>query len=234
MGTRPDDETGKIFQRQLDIFDPDAYDVQIDVVGAGSTGSWDILNLAKVGFKTFRVFDPDIVEPRNTSGQLYGLEDEGKPKVDALRDIIGRIADTQMTTYHCAWEPSRPLEGIVIMGADSMKVRRQIYEQTMFKPQVKLVVDHRIGGQKAQLFAYVPTDADAVADYETTLFTDEQAEELPCTARGISDVNLFVASMTVRNIRRFLTDGPSALIHEMHYDAETGVVVRRACGKGYV
>lgn len=232
MGSR-EGETGKIFQRQLDIFDPDAYNVPIHIIGVGATGSWDALTLGKIGFKDIAVYDPDVVEPRNTSGQLYGLDDEGRPKVDALRDLMLRVADTPITTYHCEWN-DRALEGVVIMGADSMAVRRAIYEQTMFKPAVKLVVDHRIGGQKAQLFAYSPSDADAVMDYEKTLFTDEEAADLPCTARSVIDINMFVAGLTVRNIRRFLVAGPQALIYEMHYDAETGVIVKRAVGKGYV
>ncbi|NPA84427.1 MAG: ThiF family adenylyltransferase [Crenarchaeota archaeon] len=55
------------------------------VVGCGGLGSWTSLIMAKSGWKDFILVDPDYVEPKNISNQIYFPEDVGKPKVEALK-----------------------------------------------------------------------------------------------------------------------------------------------------
>lgn len=233
MKDRNELNPGTIFHRQLDIFNPEEFNLPIHVIGVGATGSFDVMALAKIGFNKIHVWDFDVVEANNTAGQIYGLDDINRMKVDTLKDIVERVANIKLITHPCAWN-GEALSGIVIMGADSMAVRKRIFEATMMKPMVPLVCDHRIGGQKAQLFAYQPSNVVAIEDFKKTLFNDDQAIDLPCTLRSVIDINWFVASMTVRNIRRFLVSGPDALVYEMHYDAERCTVAKRQPGKPYV
>ena len=43
------------------------------------------------------IFDNDIVEAVNMSGQLYGRSDIGHSKVDALADMVANYADYHST-----------------------------------------------------------------------------------------------------------------------------------------
>jgi len=232
MSGRNSHNMGDIFHRQLDIFNPEDYDVPVHVIGVGATGSADVLALMKMGFFQVHAWDNDIVEVNNTAGQLYGLRDEDSPKVHALYDIVTRLADDGPFCHQKNWE-GEPLSGIVVMGVDSMEVRRQIFDATVFKPQVQLVIDHRIGGQEAIIFCYSPTDADAVADYEQSLTADEDAARLPCTQRSVIDINFIVAGLTARAARTFLVDGQRAITHEMHYNARDCTFMRRQPGGAF-
>lgn len=232
MKERNDLDSGEIFQRQLDIFNPQEVSTRVHIIGVGATGSFDAIALAKMGMPEIHVWDHDVVEKVNTSGQAYGLEHEGKLKVEALEDIIQKVADTDLITHPCKWE-GQTLDGIVIMGADSMAVREEIFNATYMKPSVGLVCDHRIGGHEAQLFAFEPTDVDATTDFKNNLFTDEEAAQLPCTFRSVVDINFLVASLTARNIRRWLVDGRSALVYELHYNSKTLTLATCEPGKPY-
>lgn len=232
MADRKDFEPGQIFHRQLDIFDPEEFDVPVHIIGVGATGSFDALALAKLGISDIHIWDDDVVEIKNTSGQIYGLDDDKRYKVAALGDIIHRLANIEVTEHNKRWN-GQPLNGIVIIGVDSIDTRREIFESVKFKPNVHLVVDHRIGGHHAQVFMFSPTDIDAIEDFETTLFKSENAAQLPCTLRSVIDINWFVASMAARGIRSFLKEGASAITYEMHYNSQTCSFVKREPGGAY-
>ncbi len=72
------------------------------VVGCGGLGSWTALGLAKGGVKEITLVDPDIVEEKNLNTQVYGPEDIGKYKVDALADKIRPYA--KVDTYRARIE----------------------------------------------------------------------------------------------------------------------------------
>ena len=63
--------------------------IKLLLIGAGAVGSWVIKAMSPYG-GTYYCVDPDIVEPRNRQWErsIYGPDDDGKKKVDALRDNI--------------------------------------------------------------------------------------------------------------------------------------------------
>src|SRR5688572_23131695 len=58
--------------------------------GAGGIGSWLTVLLNRAGFETF-VFDFDMLEAVNMAGQLFMHKSIGKPKVDALAEIVKEL-----------------------------------------------------------------------------------------------------------------------------------------------
>lgn len=76
-------------RRHLDVFDPYKFgDTPVTVVGCGATGSWLVLQLAKLGISNITVYDFDVVEEHNIPNQLFGLYNVGHYKVLALQDYI--------------------------------------------------------------------------------------------------------------------------------------------------
>jgi len=64
----------------------------VAIVGAGGIGCPAIAYLAAAGVGTLRVIDPDIVSLSNLQRQiLFGTDDIGKPKAEAVRDAARRI-----------------------------------------------------------------------------------------------------------------------------------------------
>ena len=61
---------------------------RIILAGCGGIGSWAILQLARMNPEALCIYDDDMVEMANMSGQLYCHGDIGKSKVDAMVDMI--------------------------------------------------------------------------------------------------------------------------------------------------
>ena len=75
-------------------------DLRVAVVGCGGTGSAVIEQLARLGVRHFRLFDPDTLSASNLT-RVYGSfpEDIGKPKVEVSAAHITRIApDAEVIT----------------------------------------------------------------------------------------------------------------------------------------
>ena len=76
------------YWRQLDILQPDDLVRPITIIGVGGIGSPVALALTKMGCRRLTLFDPDTIEPHNLPNQLYRLRDVGRPKVEALADLL--------------------------------------------------------------------------------------------------------------------------------------------------
>lgn len=64
---------------------------KVGIAGIGGLGSNIAVSLARIGIGTLKLVDFDLVEPSNLNRQQYFIEDLGKYKVDAMKDIIYKI-----------------------------------------------------------------------------------------------------------------------------------------------
>lgn len=70
----------------------------LTVCGAGAIGSNLVDNLARQGFKSFRVIDFDRVENHNINNQIYSNQHVGSLKVNSLYDIIYEVNKAEVDT----------------------------------------------------------------------------------------------------------------------------------------
>lgn len=71
-------------------------EIPLTLCGAGALGSHLADNLARQGFRQFRVIDRDRVEEHNVSTQLYGEADIGAWKVEVLRQRLFRTVGVEI------------------------------------------------------------------------------------------------------------------------------------------
>ena len=64
--------------------------------GCGATGSHTALTLARIGIGRIIAVDNDTLEEHNIYNQMYRKNQIGKNKVDALKEIIGEISNTEL------------------------------------------------------------------------------------------------------------------------------------------
>jgi molybdopterin/thiamine biosynthesis adenylyltransferase len=69
---------------------------RVCLLGAGAVGSNLAETLARQGVRRLRVVDRDRVEPHNTATQVYGTEDAGALKTDALKERIFRATGVEI------------------------------------------------------------------------------------------------------------------------------------------
>lgn len=196
--------SSETFWRQLDIVPMDKLAlIEPTMIGVGGLGSPTAMGLAKMGIKKFTIYDHDIVDEHNAPNQMYSLRDIGKAKVDAITDTIesmGGVVDKQQKKYR-----GQSLSGVVIVTVDNMITRSRVWKKIKNDENVPLLIDARMGAEEGRVFAIDPNNANHVELYESTLYSDDEAVELPCSAQAVIYNTLLIASVICRMIKGFAT-----------------------------
>jgi molybdopterin/thiamine biosynthesis adenylyltransferase len=108
--------------------------VPITLCGAGAVGSLLADNLARQGFRQWKVIDRDRVEEHNVGTQLYGEAEVGAWKVEALRSRIFRAVgiEIEAVAKELTERNSRGLlkgAGVVIDAFDNSAARQVVQRQ---------------------------------------------------------------------------------------------------------
>lgn len=194
-----------------DFFQPDD-PTRIHILGCGSVGSTVVENLARCGLTHFALYDFDVVEEHNIVNQMFRQQDIGRPKVEALRDIVLEInpaAEPDIELHPKGWN-GEMLSGYVFLAVDSIEIRRKFVDQHMSNPYLKAVFDIRTGFTDAQHYAADWTDYEMKKNLRDTMdFTDEEAEaSTPVSACGITlgigTVVRLISAYAVNNFLNYL------------------------------
>jgi len=207
------------YNRQLDIFDNRTFNYPINVVGGGATASWLVMMLAKLGVKDVHVWDFDIVENHNIPNQAFTIKSIGMPKVTANIDNAIRFGGMNYTAHNEKVTGDTLLEGVVFVLTDTMSSREEIFKEALkLQPKVKLVIETRMGLDMCRIYTVNPMDLKQIKSYESTLYTDEQAEVSACgTSKSVVTSAMTTASIAVRQMINW-TNGiavPNEILYDM-------------------
>jgi hypothetical protein len=164
------------------IFDPINFGNQpITVIGAGATGSRIALSLAKLGVQNLTVYDFDIVESHNIANQAYGNNDIGKPKVQALAELIKLQTGLVINAMNERVTPLTVISGYVFLLVDSMETRKTLWDDIIkFKFNIPYMIETRMGIDQGRVYTINPTDVDNTDFWEKSWYPDGEAELSPC------------------------------------------------------
>lgn len=183
----------------------------INIVGAGTLGSFTTLLLAKMlGVESKIIcWDEDRVARHNMLNQLYLPEDIRRYKVDALKKTVGYLSGTKLETKRAMVGRNTKISGIVVALVDKMEARREIFEACKYRTDISLYIEARAGGNGALVYALrPPRDPDWVKRYEKTLYTDAAGIPAQCATRETLDVSWLVAASIARILMRHLGAKP--------------------------
>ncbi len=192
--------------RHMKVFDPALFgDRSIDVIGAGATGSRIVLGLAKLGLTRLRVWDFDKVEGHNIANQIFGNDDIGKLKTDAIGELVKRQTGTQLDLRPVAYEGQEPLGDVVFLLTDTMKSRKAIWEKAIrYKPHTGLMVETRMGTDNGRVYAVHPCEPAHVKAWEGSLYEDAGAEVSACgTAQTVGPTAEVISGCAVWHLIRW-------------------------------
>lgn len=202
--------------RSLDFFDPANSHHAVDLVGVGGIGSFTAHALARLGVTRLGLYDDDTVDPHNVGCQAFDWTDVTHPKVDRISRVIEQINPDCSIQAHQTRVSGRPDlahdNSVVITAVDSMSARADIFNDSYLNPKTPLYVDARIAGELVHVHAFNPTDLAHAEKYRTSLHSDDEAIDAPCTAQNVIDVGYTVAALIVRLVRSHLSpnDTPPA------------------------
>ena len=210
------------YHRQLDILNPKLMNVPVVVIGAGATGSFTALSLAKMGVRNITIYDFDTVEEHNLPNQFYRQCDIGKPKVIALQEIIEQFEGILITVKNEKYRGQR-LSSVVITCVDSMDARLTIWKFVKNNPDVKLYLDSRMGAEVMRVFSVNPIDHFQCSEYEENLYPSTEALQERCTAKTIMYTVLSLASLLANQVKKFLVG--DELKRELLHDLKTVTLI---------
>ena len=196
------------FWRQQDIVDGDRLaDLPITVIGAGATGSFIALALAKMGVHQITVYDDDTVEAHNLPNQFYQPAHLGWKKVSALFHLVQAFTGVEIVA-----RPERYVDqqtrGIVIVCVDQMDQRQRIWRSCRYRPDIPLFIDTRMGAEVAIVHAITPIDPEDVRHYEDTLHGSKEAFPARCTERAIVYTALGLAALVAGKVKKSVMGQP--------------------------
>jgi len=200
--------------RQLELLDPtEIKDKTITLVGAGATGSYVALALAQLGWGDSArgqgkliVFDGDKVEDHNLANQVYDISHVGKPKVEALKEVIKRKCGFEIEAHNEMVEDKTEKSLIqskyVFILTDTMSSRKSIFEKYLqFSYKTDLVIETRMGLRDGRVYAFSPANVDHKKEWLDTLYSDNVAETSRCGASAsIVTTVMFLASLAAQRV----------------------------------
>lgn len=187
----------------------------IILAGVGGIGSWACLLLARVQPTNIVIYDDDTVESANMSGQLYGVNDVGRNKVDALVSTIQTYASfNSVFGISQKFTSESEAADIMICGFDSMTARKTFF--TSWKNHVMaksinerkhcLFIDGRLSAEYLEVYSISGDDAEAITMYEGTLFSDEEADETLCSYKQTSYMANLIGGFIVNSFTNFVAN----------------------------
>ena len=202
--------------KSYEFFQPDRFSERIHIIGCGSVGSVVAENLARFGITRMTLYDFDTVEPRNLANQMFTQDDVGRPKVEALADMLHRInpeIDNDLALVPKGYAGQK-LSGYVFLCVDNIDLRREIATANKSNAFIKGMFDFRTGLTDAQHYAADWKDMKMVQGFLNSMaFTHEEAKaSTPVSACNVTlsvcpTVRAIVA-LGVANFINFVKGGP--------------------------
>lgn len=215
-------DTSTRFDRQLGIIDQQELGfLSFSIIGVGGIGSATTLVLAKMGARHISIYDDDVLEEHNISNQTYPHDAVGKPKVEAMAEMIKYMEGFDIEPFNSRYYGCS--SDIVICGVDSMESRKEIFES--LSSSNRYYIDARMGGEQMLVYSIDLHDPKDVAFYKTTLHSDDDAQPIPCTERAIIYNTMGIASHICAAVKRRIMDEP--VIRNLIYDFKTGTYIKQ-------
>lgn len=196
--------------KSYEFFQPEKVAGRCHIIGCGSVGSVLAENLARCGVTKFTLYDFDTVEAHNLHNQMFGQSDIGRPKVEAVVDMLKEInPEVDIVVHSDGWR-GEPLSGYIFLCVDNIDIRREIVEKNINNLFIKAVFDFRTLLESAQHYAADWQDYNQKKNLLASMqFShDEAAEATPTSAcgrtLGVMTTVRLVCSLGVNNFINFV------------------------------
>lgn len=208
----------------------------VTLAGVGGIGSYVGFLLARMKPAALFIYDPDVVETVNMSGQLYSREDVGRDKVSALSGMISKYCDYNgVFAVPERFDESNDASDIMICGFDNMAARKIFFNKWLDHVRSKseaerancLYIDGRLAAEEFQVLCIKGGDEFNINRYEKEfLFSDIEADATICSYKQTTFMANMIASVIVNLFVNFVANQCEPLIDRdlpfyTTYSAET-------------
>ena len=200
--------------KSREFFDPTNVKKQCHIIGCGAIGSSVAELLARQGIKNIILWDFDKVESHNIVNQMFTEEDIGKPKTEALKEILYRINPATAEKIKLKGKYTKePLQGYVFMCTDTVESRQDIVKANQYNHQIEAIFDFRMTLLEGQHYAAPWDNSKLKKSLINSLdFTHEEAKKnTPVSACGfelsVAPTVRIIAALGVANFMNYINTG---------------------------
>lgn len=194
----------------------------VTLAGLGGIGSYVAFLLGRLHPAALYLYDDDVVEAGNLSGQLYSKNYIGSRKAQATNSILNAFADYYNSSYYIErFTQASTATQIMMCGFDNMQARRTFFMRwkelvnTCNEEDKKncLFIDGRLAAESFQVLCIKGDDLFSRMRYEKEfLFSDEEAEETICSYKQTSFMANMIASVMVNLFVNFCANQCDPLV----------------------
>lgn len=188
---------------------------KILLAGLGGIGSYVAFLLARMHPVRIILYDDDIVEAANMSGQFYSNSNIGQLKAEAIYNTMRSYSSFFNGNVNTIkYSESCIATDIMICGFDNMAARKIFY--TNWKQHVNstgvdkskcLYIDGRLSAEEFQVLAIQGDDERAMKLYEDNwLFSDEESEATLCSYKQTTFMANMIGSIMVNIFVNFVAN----------------------------
>lgn len=195
---------------------------KITLAGVGGIGSYVAFLLSRMQPRLINLYDPDIVEAVNMSGQLYSNNDVNRYKVTALRRTMEAFSNFyNVGTYEERFTSASSTTDIMICGFDNMEARKVFFEAwlnrisnyTEEERSKCLFIDGRLNAEEFQVLCITGNNQYAIDKYTNDwLFSDDEVEETVCSYKQTTYMANMIGSVIVNLFTNFCANLCNPLI----------------------
>lgn len=180
------------------------------VGGAGGISSWVILLLSRLQPNKIIVYDNDIIESVNISGQLFKVNDIKRFKIQSIADTCKYYSDYYINYYNNLYKEDSLIKKVMICGFDNMEARKVFFNNWLSLAEGNsdcLFIDGRLAAEEFQIFTLIGDDSNAIERYRNEfLFSDEEGNSTICSFKQTSHIASMIASYMVTIYTNFLSN----------------------------
>ena len=207
--------------------------VAVTIAGLGGIGSHTAFQIARTAPYVMYLYDDDRVEEGNMSGQMYGRDNVGGFKTQAMYKILKQFTSCPyIRVYSEKFTYDSPPTDIMICGFDNMAARREYFNA--WKRRVNgavdkskcLYIDGRLSFDTLQVLCIQGTDSYNMQRYEEEfLFSDREADATICSMKQTTYLACMIASIISNLFINFVANSTKpALPYDLpfftQYDAQ--------------
>lgn len=208
--------------KHCEFFNPMSVTDEVHIIGCGAIGSTVAEMLTRLGFSKLHLYDFDKVSDHNITNQMFRMKDIGRPKLEALAEILKDInPDIQLELHYEGWNEYSRVTGIIFIAVDSVEIRKEIVQTYQRNRDITFVSDCRMRLTDAQYYAADWSNEKEVTRlYNSMDFTSEEAKaSTPVSACGttlsVTPTVRTIVALAVSNLINFLNKQPHKTLINM-------------------
>lgn len=187
----------------------------VSLAGLGGIGSYTAFLLGRMQIQNLCIYDDDVVEVGNMSGQFYGNSHLGQSKVYATSNILKDFSNFYSIIgaserYTSENSPTQ----IMICGFDNMLARKiyfeswlNLVENSQDDKSKCLFIDGRLAAEEFQVFCIRGDDTFNIDRYmKEFLFKDAEADETICSYKQTTYMANMIGSIIVNLFTNFVAN----------------------------